>query len=87
MTENQTRRDILKTILTAATVPLIVSLRPDEARAAGSWSNSKKDHPFQSAEGGRPIPPPRVRYRIPFSNTWRQQRAHDNFLRRSQGRD
>ncbi len=69
-----TRRDLLKSGAVAA-VPLILSLRPDEARAAGSWSSGLQ-RPYPA--GGQVVPPAspgKPRYVVPFSNEWRHQKT------------
>ena len=72
--KGSTRRALLKSGALAS-VPLILSLRPDEARAAGSWSHNAQK-PYPSAPGTPPPPSPgRPRYVVPFSNEWRHQKT------------
>lgn len=72
--KGSTRRALLKSGAVAA-VPLILSLRPDEARAAGSWSSGLQ-RPYPAGAGVPPPPSPgKPRYVVPFSNEWRHQKT------------
>lgn len=71
--KGSTRRALLKSGALAS-VPLILSLRPAEARAAGSWSHTAQK-PYPAAPGMPPPPSPgQPRYVVPFSNEWRRQK-------------
>lgn len=66
---NTKRRDILKKTLLLGAAGTIMSLLPEDARAAGSWSNNQQ-RPFGIPE------PYSKRYVVPFSNDWRNERGN-----------
>jgi len=80
--EGQTRRSLLKKSAFAAGLPVILSLAPDEARAAGSWQNAQSTgYEIQPGQNPNITQAPGNTYTVPFSHGWRQRR--EGLLRRA----